>query len=143
MNSLHITKLKSVKERIYAMKLKTLLIIKAVVCLCFGIPILLVPDFIYSIFGATLAAGGVFAAREYGASLIGNLMLTWFARRSQESDARWAMILALCVYDAIGVVVTLIAILSGVLNPLAWMLVVIYLFFALGFGYFLIPKRLP
>ena len=61
------------------MKLKTLLIIKAIVCLCFGIPILLVPDFIYSIFGATLAAGGVFAAREYGASLIGNLMLTWFA----------------------------------------------------------------
>ena len=125
------------------MKLKTLLIIKAIVCLCLGIPILLVPNFVYSIFGATLAAGGVFAAREYGASMMGNLMLTWFARNSQESDARWAIILALFVYDAIGVIVTLVAILSGALNPLAWLVVALYLFLALGFGYFLLPKRKP
>ena len=125
------------------MKLKTLLIIKAIVCLCLGVPILLVPNFIYSIFGATLTAGGVFAAREYGASMMGNLMLTWFARNSQESDARWAIILALFVYDAIGVIVTLVAILSGALNPLAWLVVALYLFLALGFGYFLLPKRKP
>ena len=125
------------------MKLKTLLIIKAIVCLCLGIPILLVPNFIYSIFGATLAAGGVFAAREYGASMIGNLMLTWFARNSQESAARFAIILALFVYDAIGVIVTLVAILAGALNPLAWLVVALYLFLALGFGYFLLPKRKP
>ena len=123
------------------MKLKTLLIIKAIVCLCLGIPILLVPAFTYSIFGATLSAGGIFAAREYGASMIGNLMLTWFARNSQESDAKWAIVLALFVYDALGFVVTLIAILSGALNPLAWLIVALYLFLALGFGYFLIPKR--
>jgi hypothetical protein len=125
------------------MKLKTLLIIKAIVCLCLGVPILLVPNFIYSIFGATLAAGGVFAAREYGASMMGNLMLTWFARNSQESDARWAIILALFVYDAIGVIVTLVAILSGALNPLAWLVVALYLFLAMGFGYFLLSKRKP
>jgi len=125
------------------MKLKTLLIIKAIVCLCLGIPILIVPNFIYSIFGATLAAGGVFAAREYGASMMGNLMLTWFARNSQESDAMWAIILALFVYDAIGVIVTLVAILSGALNPLAWLVVALYLFLALGFGYFLLAKRKP
>lgn len=123
------------------MKLKTLLIIKAAVCLCMGLPILFAPNFIYSIFGATLAAGGVFAAREYAASMMGNLMLTWFARNSQESDARGAMILALCVYDAVGFIVTLIAIFSEAVNSLAWLIVVIYLFFAVGFGYFLIPKK--
>ena len=125
------------------MKLKTLLIIKAIVCLCFGVSILFVPNFVYSIFGATLAAGGVFAAREYGASMMGNLMLTWFARNSQESDARWAIILALFIYDAVGFVITLIAIFSGALNSLGWLIVVLYLFFAVGFGYFLIPKRSP
>jgi len=123
------------------MKLKTLLIIKAIVCLCFGIPILVVPNFVYSIFGATLAAGGVFAAREYGASLMGNLMLTWFARNSQESDARWAIVLALFVYDAIGFVVSLIAVFSGAINPLGWLVVALYLLLALGFGYFLLPKQ--
>ena len=125
------------------MKLKTLLIIKAIVCLCFGIPILVVPDFVYSIFGATLAAGGVFAAREYGASMMGNLMLTWFARNSHESEARWAIVLALFVYDAIGFIVALIAILSGALNSLGWLVVFLYMFLALGFGYFLIPQRKP
>jgi hypothetical protein len=124
------------------MKLKTMLIIKAIVCLCFGIPILLVPGFVYSIFGATLAAGGILAAREYGASMLGNLMLTWFARNSQESDARWAIVLALFVYDALGFIASLIAVLTGVLNPLGWLVVILYLLLALGFGYFL-PKRKP
>ena len=125
------------------MKLKTLMIIKATVCLCLGISILLVPNFIYSIFGASLETGGAFAAREYGASMIGILMLTWFARNSQESEARWAIILALFVYDAIGFVVTLVAIISGTLNALAWLIVALYLFLALGFGYFLMPKNKP
>jgi hypothetical protein len=104
---------------------------------------LIFPSFIYSIFGASLAVGGVFAAREYGASLMGNLMLTWFARNSQESEARLAIILALFVYDAFGFIVTLLAIITGALNPLAWLVVVVYLFFALGFGYFLIQKEKP
>jgi hypothetical protein len=129
------------KGRSKVMKLKTLLIIKAAVCLCLGLPILFAPDFIYSIFGATLAAGGTFAAREYAASMIGNLMLTWFARNSQVSDAKWAMILALCVYDAVGFLVTLIAIFTGAINSLGWLIVLIYLFFAAGFGYFLISYK--
>jgi hypothetical protein len=123
------------------MKLKTLMIIKAVVCLCLGVPILLLPVFTYSLFGASLNPAGVFAAREYGASLIGNMLLTWFARNAVDSDARRAIILALCVYDAIGLVITLIAQLSGVLGPLGWFAAVIYLFFAIGFGYFLLPQK--
>jgi hypothetical protein len=123
------------------MKFRTLMIIKAVVCLSLGVPILIAPVFLYSLFGAALNPAGVFAAREYGASLIGNLMLTWFARNAVDSDARRAIILALCIYDAIGFVVTLIAQFSGVLGPLGWFAAVIYLFFALGFGYFLLPQK--
>jgi hypothetical protein len=123
------------------MKFKTLMIIKAVVCLSLGVPILLAPDFLYSLFGVSLNPGGVFAAREYGASLIGNLMLTWFARNAIESEARRAIALDLCLYDAIGFVVTLMAQFTGVLGPLGWFAAVIYLFFAIGFGYFLMPQK--
>jgi hypothetical protein len=123
------------------MKFKTLMIIKAVVCLGLGVPILLAPIFLYSLFGASLNPAGVFPAREYGASLIGNLMVAWFARNAVESDARRAIILGLCVYDAIGFVITLIAQVSGVLGPLGWFAMAIYLFFALGFGYFLLPQK--
>jgi len=125
------------------MKFKTLMIIKAVVCLSLGIPILLAPKFIYGIFGVTLMGGSAFAAREYGASLIGNLLLTWYGRHAQVSKARHATILALCVYDAIGFVVTLLAVLSGDLNMLAWMVVALYLFLAVAFGYFLVKPPQP
>ena len=124
------------------MKFKTLMVIKAAVCLCLGIPILLAPGFVYSIFGTTLNEGGYFAAREYGSSLIGNMLLTWLARSAQESETRRAIILGMTFYNALGFIVTLSAIVSGALGPVAWLGLVIYLFFALGFGYFLIqPKR--
>lgn len=123
------------------MNLKTLFIIKATVCLLIGLPVLFASNFTYSIFGASLAAGGIFAAREYGASMMGNMMLAWFARNSEASEARWAIILALFVYDAVGVIVTLIAIYSGALNTLGWLIVALYLFFTLGFGYYLFRRN--
>ena len=125
------------------MKFQTLMIIKAVVCLALGVPILLMPDFMYSVFGVTLGPGGAVPAREYGAALIGTLMITWFARNAQASDARWAIALGYCVYDAIGFVVALLATLAGVMNLLGWSVVAIYLFFAVGFGYFLVNRPQP
>ena len=123
------------------MSYKSVMVIKAAVCLVFGILLISVPAAVFGILGAALNPGGTFAAREYAAALIGNLMLTWFARNAAESDARRAIILALCVYDAVGFVASLLAVLSGILNPLGWFIVAVYLFFTLGFGYLLLPKK--
>jgi hypothetical protein len=120
------------------MSFKNLMIIKALVSLGFGILLLAIPGELLSIFGATLAAGGMFTAREYAAALSGNLFLCWFARNATESDARRAIILALFVYDLIGFIVTTITIIAGVLNPLGWLIAFVYLFFTLGFGYFVL-----
>jgi hypothetical protein len=120
------------------MTFKNLMVIKALVCLGFGILLLAIPDKLLSIFGAILGDGGMFTAREYGASLFGNLFLCWFAKNAGESDARRAIIIALFVYDLIAFVMTAITVISGVLNPLGWSIVLIYLFFTLGFGYFLV-----
>lgn len=125
------------------MKLKTLMVIKAVVCLALGSLLLLAPGFTYSIFGTSLNDGGTFAAREYGAALIGTLCLTWYARDAAQSQARRAIILHLFIYDAIGALVTLIAQLSGLFNALGWSIVVLYLFFAVGYGYFWFAKPVP
>ena len=120
------------------MNFKNLMITKALVCLLFGILLLAIPNELISIFGATLSAGGMFTAREYGAALFGNLFLCWFAKSAGESEARKAIIIALFVYDLIGFIVTIITVILGVLNPLGWLIVFVYLFFTLGFGYFLI-----
>jgi hypothetical protein len=119
------------------MNFKSLMIIKSLVCLSFGILLLAIPDVLLSIFGATLSAGGMFTAREYGAALFGNMFLCWYAKSALESEAKRAIIIALFVYDLIGFIVTSITVIIGVLNPLGWLIVFVYLFFTIGFGYFL------
>ncbi len=122
------------------MTFKTLMSIKAAVCLAFGLQLLFVPSFLLELLGTTVGDGGTVMARAYGAALLGTLVLTWFARNAAESEARQPILLDLLVYDAIGLVVMLVAVLSGVLNALAWGIVFVYLFFSVGSGY-LLRKR--
>ena len=117
------------------MKLKPLMVFKAFICFSFGVTILLVPETIYSILGISLNPAGFIPARQYAASLLGNLVLTWMARDAVDSVARKAIIAALCVYDAIGFFVVLAAVLTGQMNALGWGIVALYLFLASGFGY--------
>ena len=119
------------------MTFRTLLVIKAVVCLVFGLFLLLAPGALLNLLGATLNDGGTFTAREYGAALIGTLLLTWFAKNVKAPDARAAILLDLLVYDLIGVIITSSVVIPGVLNALGWSIVVVYLFFTMGSGYLL------
>jgi hypothetical protein len=122
------------------MKFKTLMIIKAFVCLCFGPLLLFVPGWLLNFLGTTFGPGAALTAREYGAAVIGNLLLTWLARNSEDSIIRRAIIWNLFVYDGIALIATLKIQLSGGLNVLGWGIVAVYLFFTIGFGYFLIPQ---
>jgi hypothetical protein len=124
-----------------AMKFKTLMVVKAVVCLGFGPLLLFVPGPLLELLGSSFGPGAALTAREYGAALIGNFLLTWIARHAEESVARRAIVWDLFVYDAIALVAVLLIQLSGGLNVLGWGIVAVYLFFTLGFGSFLLPHR--
>jgi hypothetical protein len=123
------------------MTFRTLLIIKAVVCLVFGLFLLFAPAVLLDLLGTTLNDGGTFTAREYGAALIGTLFLTWFAKDVKAADARGAILLDLLIYDFIGMVVTSLVVLSNVLNVLGWAIVVVYLFFTVGSAYLLLKEK--
>ncbi len=126
------------------MKFSTLMIIKAAICLGFGVPIMFTPGFVYSYFlGLSLDSAGEFAAREYGAGMLGILLICWFARNIPESTARWAITLGLFVYDLLGLIVTLAGQLGGQFSFMGWSVVLIYLFLAVGFGYFLFRSPMP
>ena len=122
------------------MKLRGLLILKALVSLFFGILLLGIPAKLGSILGLELSSHGIFMAREYGGALIGIFFLCWFSRNSEGSKALNAIILFGFVYDLVNLVVALTATLSGTMNSLGWGIVAVYLLFALGFGYFLFLK---
>ena len=124
------------------MKFKTLMIVKAIVCLGFGPLLLFVPSQLLNILGTSFGLGAALTAREYGAALIGNLFLTGIARKAEDCIARRAIIWHLFVYDAIALIATLIIQLSGGLNVLGWGIVAVYLFFTIGFGYFLLPQNI-
>ena len=123
------------------MKFKTLMIIKAIVCLGFGPLLLFFPGQLLNLLGTSFGPGAALTAREYAAALFGNLFLTWLARNAEDSIARRAIIWHLFIYDAIAFVVTLIIQLSGGLNVLGWLIVAVYFFFTVGFGYFLFPQK--
>ena len=72
----------------------------------------------------------------FGAMLVGIAILCYFAGNATASDLRKKVILSLFVADAIGFIVALIAQLSGKMNGLGWILVVLWLVLALGLGYF-------
>jgi len=123
------------------MKFKTLMTIKAVVCLGFAPVLLFFPAWILGLMGAAYGTGAALTAREYGAALVGNLLLTWLARNAEKSVARSAIIWDLFVYDAVGLVATLYLLFAKALNPLGWGVVAVYLFFTVGFGYFALYKE--
>ncbi len=125
------------------MKFKTLMIIKAIVCLGFGPLLLFFPAWLLNLLGTTYGpgAGATLTANAYGATLFGTVLLTWFARDAGKSIARKAIIIHLFVYDAIALIATLILQLTGGLNALGWGIVFVYLFFTVGFGYFLIQEN--
>ena len=125
------------------MKISTLMIINAVVGAVFGVAFVLIPGQAFSIFGVEASAILKSTGQMVGAYAVGIAVLTWSARKSNDSSARRAIVLGLFIGNAVGFVVTLIGQLNNVIGALGWSTVAIYLLLALGFGYFQFAKPAP
>ena len=123
------------------MNYKTLSVIKALVCLAFGPALLIFPGFVLGLFGMELCPSANMFARVYGASLLGNLLLTYLSRNAESSKVRKAIIWDLFVYDLAALVAVTILQVQGLMNYLGWGIIIIYLFFSVGYGLFLLPKK--
>lgn len=122
------------------MNLRTLMVINTVIAGLFGIAFALIPWQVLSLYGVQPNPAINYVGELFGAALIGFAVLTWTARNAAESDARTAIVRALFIGDAVGFIVALIAQLGAVVNNLGWSTVIIYLFLAVGFGYFYFAK---
>ena len=123
------------------MKYKTLSIIKALVCLAFGPAFLIFPGFVMGLFGLDIGPAANLTARLYGATLLGNLLLAYLSRQAEPSRLRKAICWDLFIYDLAALVAIGILQIQGLMNLLGWGVVVIYLFFSVGYGLFLLPKK--
>jgi hypothetical protein len=125
------------------MKLKTLMIINAIVAIVFGVIFVIIPAQAYSCYSITADHQLIYMVRLFGSALIGYAILTWMARNSTDSDAGRAIVLALFTSETVGFIAALIGQIHNVVNALGWSTVVIYLLLALGFGYFQFFKAAP
>jgi len=127
------------------MKFKTMMVIKAVVCLVMGSWLMFFYNSIANLLGAfsLTNALSLFHAQEYAGAMFGIMLITWFGRNAVESDLRRGIIWGLTIYDAIGFVISVIATLNGLFNFLGWSIAALYLFLTLGFVYFLIKPPKP
>lgn len=122
------------------MKISTFLVIKAVVCFIFAIGYLLLPVTVGSMYGINLDLDGILMSRFFAALLVGIGLILWLLK-----DAEWNLLkvitLSLFVADTLGFVIALVAQLSGVMNGLGWIIVIIWLLLAAGLGYLRFVKQ--
>ena len=122
------------------MKLGTFMAIAAVIAIVFGLAFILVPAQLLALYGTTLDESGQWVARYLGSAFIGIAVVCWFARNAAQNGAMRAIVLGFFVLSITGLIVAVLDGLSGSGNALVWSTVVIYLFLALGFGYFQFTK---
>lgn len=122
------------------MKLSTMFIIYAIISAIFGLTFVFFPAMSLALYGITLSPGGILVVRLFGVALLEFALLSWFVRNAGDSEARQAIILAFFVGEVVGFIVALFGQLSGAVNVLGWSTVAIYLFLAIGFGYFQFKK---
>jgi uncharacterized membrane protein YfcA len=122
------------------MKLRTLMVIKSVITMVFGIGFVVIPVRVLSFYGVTLDPAGAYMTRLFGAAFIVIGLLLWYARKDAGSPALKAIVLGVFIGDLIGFVIALQAQLLGIVKGLGWLTVAIYFLLALGFGYFLLKK---
>ncbi len=125
------------------MKLSTIMTIKSLSALVLGTILLATPNFILNLVGIDGSLSSAIFGRTFGAVVLGICCLTWFARNSEDSVARRAIVLTLVVYDAAEFILLMVLQLTGVTNLFGWIYIAMYLFFAASFGYFVIPRKEP
>ena len=109
--------------------------LKAIISVAFALALILIPSLIMSIFGIDLTETGEFIARLFGVEMLAVGFVCWYSRSSTDKLVTDIM-LGLFAADAIGSVIMVAGQINGIMNPLGWLNVVLWLFFTLGLGYF-------
>ena len=123
------------------MKLSTFILIHSILLFLFGLGFLLVPAWILSVYGTSTNSTGLLTARVFG---IGNIQLSiimWSSRNEIGSKILKTLILLLLLGNALAFMLALLAQISGIFNSFGWTNVGLYLFFALGYMYFLFAYK--
>lgn len=112
--------------------MKTLAVVSAV----FGLALLFWPNGLMAMYGAEPLNGpGVYNSMLYGGCLLALAVMNWVASDSRAAEARH-VVLGTLVANALGFLVALVRqVTDQTVPPAAWLNVLLFLVFAILFGY--------
>ena len=118
------------------MTLRNLFVLNAVVALAFAAGFLVIPGTLWTLYGLTPDAEVNLVGQYFAVELVAVGLVSWLVRNVVDVAVLRGITLGLLISDTIGLVLSLYAIFSGLFGAFGWSAVVVYLFFALGYGYF-------
>jgi hypothetical protein len=125
------------------MTIRAFLSIIAVLGIVHGVAFIVAPYWVASIYGLEQSIAIALLSRFFGAALLAWSAILWLTRSFRDEAAVRAVLLSTGIAEAISVCVAVMGTLAGTLNMMGWVAVLIYLFGAIGCGYFLFgPSRL-
>jgi hypothetical protein len=107
----------------------------------FALWLLISPATLLGVLGAETSAVTALVARIFGSELAGLALVSWFTRGAEEVAMQRRLAFSYVVSNTLGFGVSLQGTLAGTFNGLGWVLVVLYLVYAVGFAAFLVSHR--
>lgn len=118
------------------MNLRNLLLVNGIVLVAFALGMLLMPANLLAIFGFSTNVDEKLLGQLVGVEMLASGLLSLFILNARDPGVRRALSLSFFIANGIGFIVSLGGILSGAMNALGWLIVLVYLLLAAGFGYF-------
>lgn len=120
------------------MTYRFLSLINAIVLAAFGAMFLVMPEFALKLFGTETYEATVFVARFFGSAMLLAGMFIWMAKDLRETSAEKTMTIMLLAGSIAGFILTLVGVVwVNVIRANGWVLLVLHILFALGYGYLL------
>jgi hypothetical protein len=124
------------------MKIRTFVMIAAIVAFLFALGFLLVPDTVMGFYGIQLNESERFICRYFGSALFGLSVTWWVTRKARDlNETMIGVMLGAASVSITGFLVALWDALYGPANELVWINPVIYILLSIGFVYFYIRKK--
>lgn len=122
------------------MNLRRLLLVTAILFASNGVVALTRPAVQLSFYGVIADPGVEYMARWAGLGSLVLGLLSLAARKVTDRKAQRAIVISLMIYFAAGAGISLLGTLSGLMSTMGWLLVVVYLLFAIAYSSLLVRE---
>ena len=106
-----------------------------------GAAFIIAPYEVAAVYGLEQSLAVALVSRLFGAALVAWGAILWSARGFRDEAAVRAVLISTGVAEAISLCFLIQGTLAGMLNSMGWVAVLIYLFGAVGCGYFLMGQK--